>query len=187
MASESRAGRDLVDSLTDAARDALPDTDQTKLELARRAVRLADLIEVALAECIAPRGLTLADYGVLNILLLSGESHQLRPREIQARLLLTSGGVSGVLNRLQKMGLIERHQDANDKRSSWARLTAAGVETAGATLREGAAVQSDLLRRLPDDLARTAADALREVMLALGDTEPPAPAVPERPRGARTV
>ncbi|WP_329252736.1 MarR family transcriptional regulator [Actinoallomurus sp. NBC_01490] len=172
MVSESRTGHDLVDSLTDAAREEWPEIDQTKFELTRRAVRLADLIEGALADCLAPRELTLADYGVLTALRSAGEPYQLRPRELQARLLLTSGGVSGVLNRLQKAGLIERHQDANDKRSSWVRLTDAGAESTRATLRACAAVQSDVLRKVPDDVARRAADALREVMLALEDTEP---------------
>lgn len=175
MMRESQTGHDLVDHLTDAAREALPGIDQTKFELTRRAVRLADIIEAALGECLEPWGLTLADYGVLNALLSAGKPYQLRPREIQARLLLTSGGVSGVLNRLQRAGLIERHQDPDDKRSSWVRLTDAGAESAGATLRACAAVQSDVLRKVPADAARRAADALRDVMLALGDTEPPRP------------
>jgi DNA-binding MarR family transcriptional regulator len=173
MVSESRAGRDLVDSLTDGAREEVPEIEQTKFELTRRAVRLADIIEVALGECLAPWGLTLADYGVLGALQSAGEPYQLRPRDLGARLLLTSGGLSGVLNRLERTGLIERHPDADDKRSSWVRLTGAGAETAGATLRACAAVQADILRKVPNGTARRAADALREVMLALGDTEPP--------------
>jgi DNA-binding MarR family transcriptional regulator len=173
MVTESRTGRDLVDSLTDGARNEVPEIEQTKFELTRRAVRLADIIEVALGECLVPWGLTLADYGVLGALQSAGAPYQLRPRELRARLLLTSGGVSGVLNRLEKAGLIERHLDPDDKRSSWVRLTGAGAKTAGATLRACAAVQADILRKVPNGTARRAADALREVMLALGDTEAP--------------
>jgi DNA-binding MarR family transcriptional regulator len=107
---------------------------------------------------------------VLGALRSVGKPYQLRPSEIQARLLMTSGGVSGVLNRLEKAGLIERNQDTDDRRGSRVRLTTSGVETADAAVRAWAEAQGDTLRKVPDDVARRAADALREVLLALGDT-----------------
>jgi DNA-binding MarR family transcriptional regulator len=79
--------------------------------------------------------------------------------------------------------LIERGVDTNDARSSWVRLSTAGVEAAEravlAVLAASAAqsalldrvpdATARLLDRVPDATARAANDALRELLIALGD------------------
>jgi len=81
------------------------------------------------------------------------------------------------LNRLQGRGMIERQPDSTDGRTSWVRLTAEGAEVAYAFAEHWTEAQLDIFRSLPPELLRLASDALREVLLALGDDEPPARAV----------
>jgi DNA-binding MarR family transcriptional regulator len=88
-----------------------------------------------------------------------------------------------VLNRLEKAGHIERERD-DDGRSSWVRLTDTGVETVNATLGAWAAAQADIFRAVPSSVSRAAADALREVLVALGDCKPPAARVRHRSSAA---
>jgi DNA-binding MarR family transcriptional regulator len=167
-------GRDLMDSTTDAWRVERPELDRPEYELVKRAVRLSVRLEDALAECLVPWGLTKADYGVLSVLRFVGAPYELRPTDLKARLMLTSGGVSNVLNRLEKAGLIQRVWDSADGRSSWVQLTGAGLEMADAIVSAWAETQADIFRAVPADVSRAAADALRPVLIALGDREPPA-------------
>jgi DNA-binding MarR family transcriptional regulator len=168
----SPPARDIVDGVADGLREGVPEMDSAASGLASRVVRFAAMLEDALAECLVPWGLTKADYGVLVTLRAVGEPYEFRPSELKARLLMTSGGVSGVLNRLEKLGLIERQPHPTDGRSSSVRLTPAGVESANETVRAWTIAQSDILRSVPNAVCRSASDALRDVLIAMGDTEP---------------
>jgi DNA-binding MarR family transcriptional regulator len=165
-----------MDAFIDSWRRELPDLDQPVFDFVKRAARLGQLLEEALGECLAPWGLGKADYNVLSILRAVGAPYELRPTDLRNRLLLTSGGVSNIVNRLERLTLVERTPDRADGRSSWVRLTPGGVETAEETIRAWAAVQEQLLSGLSPHLAQQGSDLLREVLLALGDREPVPPA-----------
>lgn len=152
-------------------------------ELARRASRLEQLLEQALADCLSPWNLTQADFGVLSALRIAGAPYELRPTDIRKRLLLTSGGVSNVLNRLEQMGLADRIPDLNDGRSSRVRLTDTGIAVAERTAHAWAAAEDRFFSGLSPKLARQAADTLRAVLLAVGDREP----APAAARGAGPI
>jgi DNA-binding MarR family transcriptional regulator len=166
-------GRDLVDGMTDAWRREMPGFDVDQFQLVKRAARLGLMLEDALSAHLTPRRLTKADYGVLSALMAAGAPYELRPGDLTARVLLTSGGVSNVLNRLTKKGLVSRERDAGDGRSSRVRLTLDGVEVTAAVTREWMDVQDDFLRSVPGTSTAVAAGALREILVALGDHEPP--------------
>jgi DNA-binding MarR family transcriptional regulator len=181
-----RAGeaRDLVEGLTSAWRREMPEIDRIDAEMTRRAARLGVILQDRLQDCLMPWGLTRADFSVLNVLRSIGQPYELRPTDLSARLLLSSGGVSNVLNRLAKTGLIERERDSRDGRGTWVRLTPRGVEVAEATMRAWVADQETLYRNVTPQMARAAADALRDVLLAIGDVEPTAPSARRHPVNA---
>jgi DNA-binding MarR family transcriptional regulator len=168
-------GRDLVDGMMTAWRREMPEVDLAVVELTRRAGRLGVILQDQLADCLERWDLTRADYDLLNVLRGSGSPYELRPSELRERLLLSSGGVSNVLARLERAGHVERRRDARDGRGSLVRLTARGVETAEATMRAWAAEQQSLYRDVTDAQTRAASMALREVLLAIGDHEPGPP------------
>lgn len=170
------ATRDLVDGLTSAWRNQMPEVDQIQIEMTRRVARLGVILQDRLADCLVPWGMTRADFSVVNVLRSIGEPYELRPTDLRARLLLSSGGVSNVLNRLAKAGLIERERDSRDGRGSWVRLTPRGVEVAEATMRAWVADQEGLYRDVTPEMARAVSDAVRDVLLAIRDVEPAAPA-----------
>ena len=180
-AGESPPGgaHDLVDGLASAWRHEMPEIDRVQLEMTRRVARLGVILQDRLQECLTPWGMTRADYSVINVLRSIGEPYELRPTDLHARTLLTSGGVSNVLNRLEKSGLIERERDTRDGRGYWVRLTPRGVEVAESTMRAWAAEQDVLYRDVTPELARTTSDALRQVLVAIGDLQPSAPKVRE--------
>jgi DNA-binding MarR family transcriptional regulator len=165
-----------MDALTDAWRREMPELDGPELEFARRAARLEQLLEETLTGCLLPWNLTHADFSVLSILRTAGAPYELRPTDIRSRLLLTSGGVSNIINRLERLGLAERIPDPGDRRISWVRLTGTGIETAENTMRAWSAVQELMFADVDPQLTRAGSDILRKILLALGDREPTAAA-----------
>ncbi|MFB7495696.1 MarR family winged helix-turn-helix transcriptional regulator [Streptomyces sp. NPDC056161] len=169
-----RAGeRDLTDGLVDSWRREKPELERPEYAVARRAVRLGVLLEETLNAALVPWNLTKTDFAVISALRLVGAPYELRPSDLKNRLLITSGGVTTVLKRLERADLIEREQDTVDGRSSWVRLTRTGVETADATMETWSEAESRFFREVPPEVTRAASEALREVMIAVGDLEPP--------------
>ncbi|MES2124715.1 MAG: MarR family transcriptional regulator [Gemmatimonadota bacterium] len=67
--------------------------------------------------------LTLAEFGVLEALLHSGPTLL---GELQKRLLVSSGGVTWLVDRLERRGFVERTACPTDRRARYARLTDTG-------------------------------------------------------------
>jgi DNA-binding MarR family transcriptional regulator len=161
--------KDAVDGILEAWQDELPEIAGIELELSKRAARLAAILEQATIRQLAKFKLTKAEYDVLAVLRAAGRPYRLRPTDLTARLLLSSGGTSNVLRRLTDATLISREPDPTDARSSWVQLTHHGVITTEAAVRASTAGQRQALAAVSPQTSRAAADALRNVLLALGD------------------
>ncbi len=73
------------------------------------------------------RDLTLAQMDVLSTL-ARAEHASLSCSEIAERTLITKGGITGILDRLEARGLVKRIPSPEDRRSVLIRLSAKGVE-----------------------------------------------------------
>jgi DNA-binding MarR family transcriptional regulator len=73
---------------------------------------------------VVPSGLTLPQFDVLAQLHRRPEG--MTPGELTRELLVTAGNVTGVLDRLARLGLAERHPVPEDRRTVRARLTLRG-------------------------------------------------------------
>jgi DNA-binding MarR family transcriptional regulator len=164
---------DLVDLITDESLAEIPDLDRVELELSRRAGRLAAILQEAMARTLAAWGFTRAEYGLVTSLRSVGAPYELRPNELRARLLLTSGGVSNGLRRLERDGFIKRSRDAADGRGAVVRLTPKGVKTADEMIAAWGEDQTVALAGAPREALVTASAALREILVGLGDLAPP--------------
>jgi DNA-binding MarR family transcriptional regulator len=71
----------------------------------------------------------------LSALKSVGTPYELRHGDLRARLVLSSRGTTNVLNRLEKGGFIERECNPSDARTSWVRLTKAGIDIADLTVK----------------------------------------------------
>jgi DNA-binding MarR family transcriptional regulator len=163
----------------------MPDIATNELELTRRAGRLSALLQDALGSCLSRWKLTHSEYGVIATLRSAGTPYELRPSDLKARVLMTAGGISNAANRLERRGLIERDADPGDKRGAWLRLTPKGVDIAEQVIAAWAADLAALLRGVPPESIRAASNALRDVLIAVGDREPLAPKTRQQadPRG----
>ena len=77
------------------------------------------------AEADATRhGVTLAEFGALEALYHKGPMLQ---GELQRKILISSGGITWVVNKLVDRGLVRRRPCPDDRRARWAELTPAGT------------------------------------------------------------
>jgi DNA-binding MarR family transcriptional regulator len=164
--------RDVTDAIVEAWARELPAASGLPLELSKRAGRLAAILDDATTAQLTRFGLTKAEYHVLSVLRSVGAPYRLRPTDLAARLLLSSGGTSNVLRRLTDTGLIDRQADERDARSTWVHLTDEGVRLAEKAVLAATDAHTALLRAVPEERARAAADVLRDVLIALGDADP---------------
>ena len=72
---------------------------------------------------VARHGLTIAEFGILEALYHKGP---MLLGEVQRRILVSSGGVTFLVDRLQKKGLVERRACDADRRARYAALTKQG-------------------------------------------------------------
>jgi DNA-binding MarR family transcriptional regulator len=169
-ASGATAPRDFTDALIGLTS---PDADGHERHIfSMRVARLDAMLKSELANWLRPWGLDVAEFGVLRTLRAAGEPYTLRPTDLKVRLMLTSGGMTSVLHRLGKQGLIDREADGDDGRSSWVRLTPQGLDLAERAIVGWTGALSDIYRKVPEETIRVASDALREILLGLGDEAP---------------
>jgi DNA-binding MarR family transcriptional regulator len=161
--------RDRIDTVVDEWRTQLPDVVGPSMELGKRVHRLAARLQEAVRNETAAMGRTPAEFDVLSALRRAGPPYAVKPSDLAAGLLLTSGGISNVLRRLQQDGLIEREADADDARVAWVRLSGPGVAAAEKIVRAVTGAQARLFAAADESLLAGAADRLREVLIALGD------------------
>ncbi len=80
--------------------------------------------EVAKAD-IQRHDLTPAEFGILEVLYHKGP---MLLGEVQRRVLVSSGGITFLVDRLSKRGLVERQECPNDRRARYAALTKQGTQ-----------------------------------------------------------
>jgi DNA-binding MarR family transcriptional regulator len=106
--------------------------------------------------------LPLASFEVLEQL-ANAPRHRLRMNDLADRVLLSRSGLTRLVDRLEREGLVERHACASDARGLFAVLTAAGQRRlAGATPTYHRCIRECFLDRVgADELRQVAATASR--------------------------
>ncbi|MFG2529323.1 MarR family winged helix-turn-helix transcriptional regulator [Streptomyces sp. NPDC048516] len=154
---------DPVDALLSAWRSELPDALRPTTELSKRIVQLAGALDAATREVLPGLGLTVAEFDILVALRRSGEPYCMKPNELVRALLLSSGGISNVVNHLAGRGLVLREPSPDDGRSTMIRLTPDGVRTAERAVCANADAHEAVFAEASPVAVHAAARALREV------------------------
>lgn len=107
-----------------AARTASLTPDQQRaLQFWVKLSRAHNAISARATADISKHGLTIAEFGILEALYHRGP---MLLGEVQRRILVSSGGITFLVDRLTAKGLVERRQCDTDKRARYATLTEMG-------------------------------------------------------------
>jgi MarR family 2-MHQ and catechol resistance regulon transcriptional repressor len=131
--------------------------------------RAYNAVSARAAADVARHDLTGAEFGVLEALHHKGP---MLLSEVQRRILVSSGGITYLVDRLEKRGLVERRDCPGDRRARLAALTPAGDSLVRDIFPEHAAVIRDALARLGRDDKRDAIRLLRLVITSAGQETP---------------
>ncbi|MEU9591221.1 MarR family winged helix-turn-helix transcriptional regulator [Streptomyces sp. NPDC048219] len=155
---------DPVDAIIDQWAAVRPDLDTAAMEVFGRVFRLSRAMGDRMEKAYTPYGISRGEFDVLATLRRSGEPYALSPRQLSATLMLTTGGMTGRLDKLERAGLLRRSPDPHDRRGLRVTLTEKGLELIDEAVGAGLAVQSEALSALGADRAGLLADLLRELL-----------------------
>ncbi|WP_454813143.1 MarR family winged helix-turn-helix transcriptional regulator [Labrys neptuniae] len=133
--------------------------------------RLSDASERVLRDHMNPlfaaAGLQPGEFDVLATLRRSGEPYMLSPTRLYEAAMISSGGMTNRLDRLEHAGLVERRPDPNDRRGKLIALTEAGKSVIDETIARHVANEERLLSVLTRAEQETLDGLLRKLITAL--------------------
>jgi MarR family 2-MHQ and catechol resistance regulon transcriptional repressor len=153
--------------LPDASVSTLGSREQAALKLWVVMVKAHAAIALHAQEDARAAGLTIGEFAVLEML------HHKGPTllgEIQRRVLVSSGGITFLVDRLEKKGLVERQNCPSDRRARYAVLTAKGDALIREIFPTHARRIAEVMATLTAAEQHTLTELLRRVGVAAADT-----------------
>jgi DNA-binding MarR family transcriptional regulator len=160
--------RDPVDAIVDQWAVVRPDLDTTAMGVFGRVYRLSRTLGDRMDKAYARFGVSRGEFDVLATLRRSGEPYTLSPRQLSGTLMLTTGGMTGRLDKLERAGLLRRSPDPHDRRALQVTLTDEGLRLVDQAVTAGLAVQAEALSHLDEEQAAQLSDLLRRLVVATG-------------------
>jgi DNA-binding MarR family transcriptional regulator len=133
---------------SDAAALEVPVAGAAPLGVFTRLARTALFLEALQAECLEPHGLSFTEYTVLRVLYADAPTQGVSPSRLAEAVLTSSGGMTKIIDRLARTGLVERSTDPHDRRGVLVTLTTLGTRSEAAS-RSYVAGRERVLARLP--------------------------------------
>lgn len=132
----------------------------------------------------ADHGLSLTEFAILEVLYHRG---RMVLGEIQRRILVSSGGITFLVDRLAEKGLVVRQECPEDRRAKYVALTREGTRIIREVFPSHAQALVEAMRGLSVAEQQEATALLRSLGLTAADGGlPPSPATLRRRRGAKT-
>ena len=146
---------------------AWPGYDAYSLEVVLRILRAYHFIDRELVRGLLDYDVSPLESGVLIELRLAGPPYRMTPTQLHNRLLVTSGGMTGRIDRLQGRGLVCRSPDPGDRRSILVELTDRGLELIEGTWRTHFRIMEHLTQGLTSADRECLAGLLRKLLFDL--------------------
>ena len=161
------SNHDVLDEVVDEVRREFPALEVVGLPITGRIMRLAHHLERRRAALLADYGLTVADFDMLATMRRKhADEHPMNVRELQRSSMLSSGGTTKRLDRLERAGFVERRSDPDDRRGVLIALTPEGHALISEAVPMITRDESDLVASTitADATRERVADALRSLL-----------------------
>lgn len=133
--------------------------------------RLSEASERVLREHMNPlfasAGLQPGEFDVLATLRRSGKPFRLSPTRLYEATMISSGGMTSRLDRLERAGLVERLPDPDDRRGKLIALTERGLSVINDTIGRHVANEEQLLKALTKNEQQQLSDLLEKLIAGL--------------------
>jgi DNA-binding MarR family transcriptional regulator len=158
--------KDEIDRIVEQWNSSRPDLDVSPTHVLQRITRLSILEDVSFGRVFARHGLAWGEYVVLAALRRAGPPYRMSPTALYSSVILSSGGMTKRLDRLERLGLIEREPDPNDRRGRLVVLTDRGRELVDAAVVDHLENEQRLLAALDEGERRQLAALLRKLLVS---------------------
>lgn len=140
---------DAVDHIMNQWRRERPDLDPSPMGLIGRLARCEMLVRRKLDKTFEQFGMSSWEFDVLATLRRAGHPYSMAPTALYSSLMVTSGTMTHRLQRLEKVGLVERVKHSEDLRSTLVQLTEAGLQLINKAVEAHIANEQAILDCLP--------------------------------------
>ncbi|RAI41749.1 MarR family winged helix-turn-helix transcriptional regulator, partial [Rhodoplanes roseus] len=151
-----------------------PDIDASPVGVQGRTMRLSAHFLRHSETWLAPLGLGWEAFSLIVTLRRSGKPYEMRPTDLLAESLLTSGAITNRIDKVAALGLVERRPDPRDRRGAIIRLTPAGRRLADRAIADHFSGVDGLLGVLSSSERRQLAGLLEKLLGAFEQTPKPA-------------
>ncbi len=161
-----KAELDVADSGIAMWRRERPEIDCSGKAVTGRVLRLGEVFLAAMNRNMAQFGIKYSQYAIIGTLRAAGKPYRMSPSDLQATLMISSGGVSNLLRKVEAQGLIRRIDDPTDGRGVIAELTDEGFRLSEETMPAQAETERQLVSALSSDEQELLAGLLRRLVLS---------------------
>jgi len=159
--------RDLIDSLISEWGKERPKLDASAMEVVGRILKLSKILEKRASKALSSYNIYYTDLDVLATIRRSGKPYELTPSQLMKSVLITSGAMTALLNRLTKLALIYRSPDPKDGRIKSVGLTSKGVELIDKAIEIRFAEASDSIKVLNKAENKALSKLLKKLLKSL--------------------
>lgn len=159
--------KDIIDSLISEWKDERPELDTSAMEVVGRILNLSKILEKRASKSLSMYNIHYTDLDVLATITRSGNPYELTPSQLMNSVLITSGAMTALLNRLTKLKLIYRSPDQKDGRIKLAGLTQKGVELIDKAIETRFIEASDSIKILNKTENKTLSILLKKLLNSL--------------------
>jgi DNA-binding MarR family transcriptional regulator len=171
MTEQNEYQRDRVDGFIEDWQRAVPDFDPGPTAIVGRLLRLRDVIHDEMLHDLAAVDLNYSGFHLLVALRRSGPPFRLSPSDIRERYFpMTSGGMVGAIDRLERRGLVRRLPHPSDRRGVLVELTQDGLEVIDSALARYRAMQRRYTDAITPEEQSILVDLLHRLLLVAGDS-----------------
>ena len=158
---------DLVDEILAQWQKERPDLDASPMGVIGRVARLHKYLQKGIAEVFAQYGLNPGEFDVLATMRRNGAPYQLTPTELYNSMMVSSGTMTNRVDKLEKMGLVERVPDERDRRGTLIHLTDKGLSTIDKAVTAHVENEHRLLNGLKQSELDELAQLMRKLLVSL--------------------
>jgi DNA-binding MarR family transcriptional regulator len=142
-----------------------PEIDSSGKAVVGRLLHLHEVFLTAINRTLARHKLKYPSFAVLATLRVEGAPYRMSPKTLLDTLILTSGGLSNLLRRLEKAGHVRRMADETDGRGVIVELTEQGRRLVEPAMRDHAETERRLVAALSQEERQATARALGRMMI----------------------
>ena len=158
---------DLIDSLINEWQLERKDLDTSAMGVVGRILKLGKILEKRASKALADYDIYYTDFDVLATIRRSGKPYELTPSQLMKSVLITSGAMTALLNRLTKLKLIYRSPDPKDGRIKLVGLSKKGFELIDKAIETRFIEANDAIKTLNKIENNTLSILLKKLMKSL--------------------